>query len=221
MLLGLFRFEFVKTVYFWVRNWTVKDLQFPLMMLIAGLFVIGCGSGSSDDSGTTGGSGDTESTVAADTDTTADSIATTSTDDDIWLNAFSFDCTSNWTNRDGVRGLTAYSGSGSCSINFPGESGTYKLTLYAVTEFDGQSPYQVSIDGTIIAEGTYPLSSPLGCDCPLDSWSSVCPDTDQTIDLGTHTIDDGDTIEFWGDDVYPCGEHGAYAKWSGIRAVRQ
>lgn len=219
-------------------------------MMTIGLFVIACDSGSSSDNGgTTGGSGDTETSAAATSDSSSnDTASSASTEDnttttaktttntptvaspvtpasssDIFLDAYTFNCTSNWTNRDGPLGLVAYSGSGTCNKTFPGESGTYKLVLNAVTEFDGQSPYRVAINGSTIKEGTYPLSYPGLCetDCPLENWRSVCPDRSNNIDLGTHTINQGDTIEFWGDDVYPCGEHGSYAKWYGIRAIKQ
>lgn len=216
----------------------MKQIRFWALLLIAGLFVIACSSGSSDDGGTTGGSGETETSAAASTDSSSNDESTSAADSsdsntsstapdtpasssDIWLDAYTFNCTSNWTNRDGPLGLAAYSGSGTCSKAFPGETGTYQLTLYAVTEFDGKSPYKVSIDGSTIKEGTYPLSSPLGCDCPIETWRTVCPDKSLNINLGTHTITQGASIGFWGDDVYPCGEHGSYTKWYGIRATKK
>lgn len=201
------------------------------MLLIVGFFVIACSSGSSDDGGTTGGSGSVDTPEAESGDDSSVEEAEETPDpppstppaasSDIWLDAYTFNCSSNWTNRDGPLGLAAYSGSGSCKKSFPGESGTYKLTLYAVTEFDGKSPYKVSINGSTIKEGAYPLSSPLGCDCPIDTWRTVCPDKSHNINLGTHTLNKGDTIGFWGDDVYPCGEHGSYTKWYGIRAIKK
>ena len=197
----------------------MKKVLFLILLLVVGLFVIACSNGSSDDGGTTGDSG----TIVddGDTDTSSTSDTDTSSTSDIWMDAYEFDCTSNWSNRDGPLGITAYSGSGSCQMAFPGATGSYALILYAVLEFDGESPYRVSINGSTVKEGTYPLSSPLFCDCPLDDWRTVCPDINYNINLGTHTISEGDTIGFWGDDVYPCGEHGAYAKWYGIRAIKQ
>ncbi len=211
------------------EKYMVRQLQLLAVVLIAGLFFAACDSGSSNNGGTTGGSGETQTDSATDTSSSNDSTEkatekepdTPAASSDIWLDARSFDCTSNWTDRDGAWGLKAYSGSGTCKKSFPGVSGTYKLTFYAVTEFDGKSPYRVSINGTTIKEGTYPLSSPLGCDCPIDDWRSVCPDKNYNIDLGVHVLSQGDIIELWGDDVYPCGEHGAYTKWDGIRAVKQ
>lgn len=183
----------------------MKQLRFLTILLLLGLFFMACSSGSSDDGGTTGGSGETETSTST---------------SDVWMDAHDFNCSGNWTDRDGQLGLEAYSGSGECSMTFPGTSGTYHVILYAVAEYDGESPYRVSINETTIEEGTYPLSSPLGCDCPIEEWRTVCPDKTETIDLGWRTINEGDTIGFWGDDVYPCGSHGAYAKWEGIKFVK-
>lgn len=205
--------------------------RFLALMCVLSLFFLSCGD-SDDDGGTTGGSGETPSAAVAETssDEAAESTPeaaeaaeappapAVSTSNNIWLDAWDFQCGSNWSTRDGALGLNAYSGPGSCSISFPGAAGTYNLTLSAVNEFDGKSPYRVSINGVTIGEGEYDLSSPLGCDCPLDNWRSECPDRTQYIPLGNHNLQPGDVIEFWGDDVYPCGEHGAYAKWLGIQA---
>lgn len=208
------------------------------ILAFVGFLIVACSDSGDDSGGTTGGSGDTQAAAAtADTSTattddsdqqddsttttTPASTSTVSTASEVWMDAYTFNCSSNWTNRDGPLGLAAYSGSGSCNKGFPGAPGTYQLILSAVTEFDGKSPYKVSINGTTIKEGAYPLSSPLGCDCPIDSWRSVCPDRGQNIDLGTHTLNTGDTIGFWGDDVYPCGEHGSYTKWYGIKAIKK
>jgi hypothetical protein len=198
-------------------GWTVISLRHLAMFISVVLFLAACGGGG-DDSGTSGGSGETETTANSD-NTGSDNTVDSSTD--VWLDAFAFNCTDNWTQRDGALGLVAYSGSGSCVQSFPGESGTYRLELLAVTEYDGESPYRVSINGTTISEGTYPLSTPLGCNCPIDQWRTVCPDLNRDIDLGTHQLETGDSIEFWGDDTYPCGQHGSFAKWLGIRATRQ
>lgn len=137
------------------------------------------------------------------------------------LSAFNdFSCTANWGNRDGALGLIAYTGAGSCEAVFPGVSSTYTIILTVQTEFDGQPPYRVSINGQTVAQGTYPLSSSLGCNCPLDQWHTVCPDKNVDINLGNVRIQKGDIITFWGDQVYPCGhEHGAYAKWHSITFI--
>jgi hypothetical protein len=133
----------------------------------------------------------------------------------VTLNAFSdFTCTSNWKKRDGALGLKANTGSGSCYANFTNISGIYHIILTVQTEFDGQPPYKISINNQPIKTDKYPLSSSLGCDCPLKQWETVCPDKIIDINLGSFTVNQGDKIEFWGDQVFPCGDkHGAYAKW--------
>ena len=210
----------------------MRTLRFITLACVLSLFLLSCGD-DDDDGGTTGGSGETESAAVAESssgdaaDVPAEEAAAEApaeaqvvNSNNIWLNAWDFDCGSNWSERDGAVGLNAYSGPGSCSIRFPGAEGTYNLTLSAVNEFDGKSLYRVSINGVTIGEGEYDLSSPLGCECPLDNWRQECPDRTQYIGLGRHNLMPGDVIEFWGDDVYPCGEHGAYAKWLGIQADR-
>jgi len=211
-----------------VQEATVRTLRFFVCACVLSFFLLSCGD-DDDGGGTTGGSGEAEPAAAADSGSgaaaeapaeaaEAPAEASVSTSNNIWLNAWDFNCGSNWSDRDGAVGLNPYSGPGSCSISFPGAAGTYNLTLTAVNEFDGKSPYRVSINGVTIGEGEYDLSSPLGCECPLDNWRQECPDRTQYIGLGRHNLKPGDVIEFWGDDVYPCGEHGAYAKWLGIQA---
>jgi len=202
-------------------------MQSFVILVIIGLFIVACDSDSGSEGGATGGSGEVESTPVAAADnnnnTTSSSSdnSTTASSSNIVMDARAFNCTPNWTNRDGAWGLRAYSGSGTCSMPFPGETGTYELTLHAVLEFDGHSPYRVSINGATIKQGVYPLATPMGCDCPLDEWWIVCPDKDSYIGLGTHTIVTGDTIEFYGAEDFPCGDHGSYAKWQGIRATKK
>lgn len=221
----------------------MRTFRFFVVVIVLGYFLVSC-SDSSDDGGTTGGSGETQAAAAsqdnsakddAQTDdsnqqTSTSTAATTPaasapadpvTANQIWLDAYTFNCSSNWTNRDGPLGLAPYSGSGECTKSFSGPPGDYQLVLSTVIEFDGKSPYRVSINGQTIKEGEYPLSSPLGCACPLDQWRTVCPDRGYNINLGTHTLNTGDSIGFWGDDVYPCGEHGSYAKWYGIKAIKK
>jgi len=128
-------------------------------------------------------------------------------------------CDSLWEERDGAVGIKAYANAwGTCSSTFSGvdHEYTYTIVLTVQTEFDGQSPYEVYINDTLIKSDVFPLSSSLGCDCPLDDWRTVCPDKDVDINLGDFTLKKGDVITFRGLDVYPCGEHGSYAKWHGM-----
>ena len=132
------------------------------------------------------------------------------------LNAFTdFNCTGGWSNRDGALGLTAGAGSGTCDVAFPGGSGKYRVQVKIQTEFDGRPIYKVSINGNTIREGIYPTStSTVRCVC--DNWRVNCPDKNVVIDAGIHQIKTGDVIRFYGEEVYPCGKHGAYAKWHSI-----
>lgn len=211
----------------------MKALKLLAVLFVFGFFFISCSGGSSDDGGTTGGSGETSATTATEDSSTKDvaqeetkeetkeETAVVNTSSEIWLDAFDFNCTGNWGDRDGALGILAYQGSGSCTMDFPGETGTYEFILKAQTEYDGRSPYKLFINGTQVAGGEYPLSSDLYCDCPHDNWREVCPDRNVDISLGTHTINNGATLKFWGDDVYPCGEHGSYTKWHGITAIKR
>lgn len=200
-----------------------------MLIVFLGFLLTSC-SGGSDDGGTTGGSGETQaaatkedssSTVETAEEESQEESASVVSSSEIFVDAFDFNCSSNWGDRDGALGIKAYTGSGTCQTAFPGEAGTYQLVLKAVTEYDGKSPYKFSINGTQVANGEYPLSSPLGCDCPHDDWREVCPDRDRDIDLGTYSLNPGDILELWGDDVYPCGSHGSYTKWRGIEANRR
>ena len=133
------------------------------------------------------------------------------------LDAFRhFNCSSGWTNRDGGLGLRAGSGSGICRAAFPGPSGLYRVVLMAQLEFDGNPNFKISVDGSTIAAGSYPMSKgQLICNCP--NWRINCPDRIVPIDAGIHEIGQGASIEFFGQEVYPCGgSHGAYAKWREI-----
>jgi len=220
----------------------VKIMRFLAILVVVGFLIAACSSSDSDDGGTTGGSGDTPAPAATADSSSKDDESSSKEDvkeeeakeakeeeedkpavssSKIWLDAFDWNCSSNWTDRDGALGLKAYSGSGTCKTEFPGAPGTYQLVLTAQTEFDGKSPYKLSINGNQVANGEYPLSSPLGCDCPTDDWRDVCPDRNRDIDLGSHELNTGDTLTFWGDDVYPCGSHGSYTKWHGITAIKR
>jgi hypothetical protein len=201
-----------------LRRYSVRSIILFLCLLLMSFFIISCDSiedyfDDDDDGGTQGGSGEmaTAATAAKETQTNQGA------NDKVFLDAFEdFSCSDNWTDRDGALGLSPHLGSGECSASFPGESGKYRISVKIQTEFDGRSPYEVTINGNVIKHGEYPLSSPLHCDCPKDDWRSVCPDKDVTVDCGTHTLKTGDTIGFWGDEVYPCGDHGSYAKWHGM-----
>lgn len=132
----------------------------------------------------------------------------------IRLSAFrDFNCSSEWTERDGGWGLRAGSGSGTCTVSFPGGSGSYRVTLMAQLEFDGNPNFRIEVDDTLIAAGSYPMSmGELICDCP--NWRVNCPDRIVPIDAGVHDIREGASILFAAAEVYPCGgRHGAYAKW--------
>ena len=215
----------------------MKIMRFLAILVVVGFLIAACGSSDDDGGGTTGGSGDTQAPAATADSSSKDDESSSSKEDvkeeevkedkpavsstKIWMDAFDWNCSSNWTDRDGALGLKAYSGSGTCKIEFPGVPGTYQLVLTAQTEFDGKSPYKLSINGTQVANGEYPLSSPLGCDCPTDDWRDVCPDRNKEINLGRYELNTGDTLTFWGDDVYPCGSHGSYTKWHGITAIKR
>ena len=186
----------------------MKLFRLLAVLIVLGFFFVSCSD--SDNGGSSGGSGETD--IAATNENTPDFI---------WLDAFDFDCTSNWGERDAALGLKAYQGSGTCTETFPGEEGEYQLVLKALTEYDGNSPYKLLINGTEVASGEYPLSNALGCDCPDDNWRQICPDLSKDIDMGTHALKPGDTLEFFGDDVYPCGDHGAFTKWFGINAIKK
>ena len=182
------------------------------LLCVGVLSACGGGSGDSTSSGSEGVSNASESTGQ-------EPVASEDVQlSQVYLDAFrDFGCTSGWTNRHGGLGRAPYSGSGSCSAAFPGESGTYNVVLKAQLEFDGASPYQVSINGNTIRQGEYPYSQgELICDCP--DHKENCPDKIIDINAGTHQINKGDTIEFWGSDVYECGDdsHGAYAIWRGM-----
>ena len=134
------------------------------------------------------------------------------------LDAFNdFQCTPNWANRDGGRGLTVGSGSGTCQTSFSGKSGVYQVTLLAQTEREGQSPYRISINGNVVSTGKFPFSQGrVICECHAQPWTVHCPDVVVNLDGGTHQINYGDTIEYYGEEEYLCGKHGAYSKWRGM-----
>ncbi|MCI5122086.1 MAG: hypothetical protein D3908_13025, partial [Candidatus Electrothrix sp. AUS4] len=134
----------------------MKYLALPLLLML--LFFSGCDLLDDDDDDSS--DGDTE--VVATNDTSSSTTPTTSTpttaSSKVVLNASSdFSCTSNWTTRDGAWGLKARSKKGSCQASFPGESGNYRVVITVQTEFDGNSPYLLYINGNTAASGKYPL----------------------------------------------------------------
>lgn len=168
------------------------------LVLLSTILLAACGSSGSSDSG--GG----------------DSVSTGENPKQVSLSAFKdFKCDGSWGNRDGARGLIAGKGSGTCKTTFEGVRATYKIQIQAQTESDGQSPYKVLINGKEVASGKFPLpAGKLVCDCP--DWRKNCPDKIVNIDAGNHWLEPGDVIEFYGEETYPCGDHGAYAKWHGM-----
>lgn len=184
-----------------------KRVLVRIFTLLSVTVLISCGGGSGGSS-SGGESGSQEATL-----TTSETVLSA-----VFLDAFrDFSCTSGWTTRRGGLGRAPYAGSGSCSAPFTGETGTYSVRLKAQLEFDGSSPYRVSLNGNSIKSGNYPFSQgKLICDCP--DHEKNCPDKVIDINAGTHQITKGDIIEFWGDDVYPCGDdsHGSYAIWRGM-----
>lgn len=186
-------------------------------LLLFAALLVSCGGGDAD---TSSGEGQESNTASSGASASSETTAASETPQtgDIFLNAFDdFRCTSGWTNRNGALGRAAFSGSGSCTAAFPGESGTYAVTLVAQSEFDGASPYEVRINGQTVKQGNIPFSKgSLICDCP--DWQTNCPDRVVNIDAGRRQVNNGDQVFYFGDDVYPCGDdtHGAYAKWRGI-----
>ena len=184
----------------------IAILTFTAMMLVA------CDA-SVETSSSGGGSDNTPTTDNSDQPQTAEPANVT-----VKLDAFNdFKCTSNWTNRDGGLGLKVGSRSGTCQASFPGEPGIYRIQLLAQTEREGQSPYRISINGTVASSGKFPFSQgELNCNCYRQPWQVYCPDVVMELDAGTHQINTGDIIEYYGEEEYLCGEHGAYSKWRGM-----
>lgn len=165
------------------------------------------GEGETTDSDDTGSRAEPEEIEVAQADTGQEK-------DKIRLSAFTdFKCDNAWTNRDGGWGLRAGSGSGVCNATFPGASGSYRVTLMAQLEFDGNPKFRIEIDGATVAAGSYPMSmGELICDCP--NWRVNCPDRVVPINAGVHELRQGASVRFVAAEVYPCGgSHGAYAKW--------
>ena len=200
-----------------------------ILILATSIFLVSCDSGGSSGGGgetqatTTAQESDTQETNTQETEATAQAAepkaaTTVSNSSVIFLSSTSdFSCSSNWSPRDGALGLDAFSGNGTCTAPFPGQTGTYQIVLNAQIERDGQPSYLISIDGADVNGGRYPLSDPRGCGCSYED----CPDKNYDINAGTHTISNGSTIGFYGTEDFPCGgDHGAYAKWHGITFTR-
>ena len=187
----------------------MRFISFTFYLILFSILISSCDSVEDlfdEDGGeTNAGSGTIEQTTtsgppptAKDTETNTTSPSTTS---QVSLKAFQdFTCTSNWTNRDGALGLSAYSGKGNCIAKFPGPDGTYRITINVQTEYDGRPAYIVSINGNAICGGRYPLSSSLGCNCPHETWYKVCPDKNVSLDCATKKLKKGDTISFHGEE---------------------
>lgn len=172
-------------------------------MILSSVLLSSCGGGSSSGASNAG----------------ADGSVTVDASDEIFLNAFSdFACSPGWANRNGALGRVAYSGSGTCDTPFPGESGVYAVYLQAQAEADGSSPYAVSLDGETVQQSAIPYAyGTPQCGCSFDE----CPDQIVNLGVGIFEIDTGDVIQYYGEDIYPCGEHGSYAKWQGLIFERQ
>ncbi|MBD3317299.1 MAG: hypothetical protein GF344_16045, partial [Chitinivibrionales bacterium] len=98
--------------------------------------------------------------------------------------------------------------------SFSGSTGNYKMELQAVLESDGDSPYKLYIEGTEVASGRYPYADG-SKDCNGNTYKVVW------LDLGTHTIAEGNRIRYWAKSVYPCGSsHGQYSRFQEIRFTR-
>ncbi|MBD3393102.1 MAG: hypothetical protein GF418_13355 [Chitinivibrionales bacterium] len=96
---------------------------------------------------------------------------------------------------------------------FPGDDGTYNVLLGAVLESDGNSPYELSIAGAIVATGNFPYADG-NLNCSGSTYRL------EELDLGNHTINNGDKITYWARSVYPCGaSHGQYSRFSYIKFV--
>ncbi|MBM9512996.1 hypothetical protein [Desulfogranum marinum] len=181
-----------------------------LMGMLCLSIIVGCDNGGDE------GDNDGESSAVAPSSTATSTTASRSTSPStVTLNAFSdFSCTSGWTNRDGALGLRAGSGSGTCTAEFPGVSGSYSIQIKVQAERDGSPAYSLSINGNTVQSGNYPYAcGSLMCNTPYEQ----CRDSNKMISVGRFQVNNGDTIEFYGQETYPCGSsHGAYAKWHQI-----
>ncbi|WPD24219.1 MAG: hypothetical protein Q3M24_11250 [Candidatus Electrothrix aestuarii] len=203
----------------------MKYLALPLVLML--LFFAGCDLLDDDDDDSSDGgtevvaTSDTSSSSSSSSSTASTTSTATTNSSTVVLNASSdFSCTSNWTTRDGAWGLKARTNRGSCQTSFPGESGNYRVVITVQTEFDGNSPYVLYINGNTAASGTYPLAPGCEGDCHPDNWRSQCPDRKRDLSAGTHSISKGETIKFYGEEDWNCDEHGAYAKWHKITFTR-
>ena len=197
-------------------------MKYLLLCTLATILLItsGCDLFNDDDDDGSSNGGTEHITTASTANPQASAQNSAAAPQAVTLSAFSdFNCTSNWTDRDGALGLEAHSGSGTCETAFPGVTGRYRITITIQTEFDGKPYYSLSINNQEISSGQYPLSSSLACDCPKDNWWNVCPDKNVEIDAGVHTVSTNDIIKFYGEEQWQCDGHGAYAKWHKISFV--
>ena len=116
----------------------MRIFRFILVIVFLGYLLTSCrgGSDSNDNGGTTGGSGESKAAATQEDSSANDQSSAEEPEEEpddppapvsssnIFLNAFDFNCSSNWGDRDGAVGIKAYTGSGTCQKAFPGEAGT-------------------------------------------------------------------------------------------------
>ena len=206
-------------------NRSITPVNLPTAMLMFALLLAGCdqiqrissGGGDEKDSSASKKLAETESGGEPEKSEPEEPVSK-APNTVVRLDAFTdFDCTANWTNRDGGLGLTVGSGRGTCQTTFTGGSGRYQIELLAQTEREGQSPYRISINGNTVGSGKFPFSQgQVICECYKQPWWEYCPDVVMNLDAGVHQINTGDVVEYYGEEEYLCGKHGAYSKWRGM-----
>lgn len=126
--------------------------------------------------------------------------------DDIWVKRYQ-DGKQSW----GIVGNHTVTWGSIWWNSFPGADGVYHVTLGAVLEPDGNSPYKLYADDVKIAEGEYPFSTGT-MDCNSSFYKS------QALDLGNREIKQGQKIRLWASSMYPCGsDHGQYCRFYEIK----
>ena len=84
-------------------------LRILTILIVLGLFLVSCGGGG-DDGGSSGGSGEAQPTSESEnpqSEDTGEVVNPSTSSSEVWLDAYTFSCTSNWTNREGPLGLEA------------------------------------------------------------------------------------------------------------------
>lgn len=95
---------------------------------------------------------------------------------------------------------------------FPGESGTYRVTMGVILEQDGSPHYSLKAGERVLKEGRFPyLKGEKNCD------ERGAP---TRFELGEHFLEKGERISVWGKSVYECGEKGAYTLWHDLRFTK-